>query len=137
LTISALTIASEELVDGEEVKISEKVFPLEVDLQKTVFNVGDRLMCNASIANNAGRDVFVVSNGYMPGFFFYDINYPIDPAFTMMWAGRTLKANDTMTRAIDFTIVEPPGTYVLEVLYRLEVDGIELTDKLETIIEVK
>jgi hypothetical protein len=139
-TILALSVVSQENFDEavEAVVFSEADFPLEVDLQKTVFSVGDRFSCNATITNRCGRDVFVVSDGYEPGWFFYGINESRDyDGSYLSWDGRTLKVNDTMLTVVDFTITQPPGTYVFALVYKLEVEGVVLRDELETIIEVK
>ena len=128
---------SEEIFDEKEIEISAKDFPLGVDLQKTVFNVGDVISCNITITNKCGKDVYVAYNGFMPTWFLHEVNDTSPPALPLMFAAKILKANDEMTAVVNQTIVKPPGTYILDVFYELKVDGVEIRDKLETIIEVK
>ena len=42
---------------------SEKDFPLEIDLPKTDYNVGEQIALNATIINRSGKDVNMLSNG--------------------------------------------------------------------------
>ena len=68
LAISSILILSQRTT------ISQKDFPLEVDLGKKVFNLGEKISFNATITNKSGKDVNVSSNGEMPCAFFRNIN---------------------------------------------------------------
>ena len=53
-TISALILYP-------KTSFSEKNFPLEVDLDKNVFNVGEKISFTATIINKCGKDVNMLS----------------------------------------------------------------------------
>jgi hypothetical protein len=123
---------------GKEPSLSEKDFPLEMGLCNNAFNIGEKVSFNATITNKSGRDVCVVSNGFMPCCYVYNIDGTTYPHIeTTMRTEQILKAYDQMQKIINHTFDEPPGTYIFEIHYNLEVDGIEIRDKLELTIEVK
>ena len=56
------------------VDINEKDFPLEIDLSKTDYNVGEKIAFSATIINRGGKDVNMLSNGYPRLAIFHNIN---------------------------------------------------------------
>ncbi|MDR0373480.1 MAG: hypothetical protein LBI79_08000 [Nitrososphaerota archaeon] len=125
--------------NGKEKSISVKDFPLEVDLCNTVFNAGEKISFTATITNKCGKDVNVSSNGFMPCMYFHEIN---DTDYihveTTELHEEVLRANDKMSRAFNFTMTKPPGTYVFYVHYRMDVEGVgTIRDGVELIVEVK
>jgi hypothetical protein len=105
--------------------ISEKDFPLEVDLSKTSFS--------PTIMNRSGKDVNVSSNGEMPCVFFHEVNDTITHGETTERVDQILKENEKMSRVFEFEATEP-GTYILYVHYRIEVNNIAIQDKIDDII---
>jgi hypothetical protein len=113
--------------------ISEKDFPLEVDLSKTVYSVGEKISFSPTIMNRSGKDVNVSSNGEMPCVFFHEVNDTITHGETTERVDQILKANEKMSRVFEFEAAEP-GTYILYVHYRIEVNNIAIQDKIDDII---
>jgi len=135
--MSALSVISKGDYSEKEMEISAKEFPLEIDLCKTAFNVGEKISFNATITNNCGKDVTVGSNGFMPCVYLHEINDTTVHGETTMLYIETLKANDKMTRVFEHELVET-GIYVIYVHYTLNVDGVTIKAELDDIIiEVK
>lgn len=130
-SISAFLILNQKSI------FSEKDFPLEVDLDKNVFNVGEKISFNATITNKSGKDVTISSNGKMPCVFFHNINDTTTHGETTERVDQTLKANDKISRAFEYETVEA-GTYILDIHYRISVNNIEIQNKIDDlIIEVR
>ena len=117
--------------------ISEKDFPLEVDLGKKVFSLGEKIFFNATITNKSGKDVNITSNGEMPCVFFHNINNTTTHGETTERVDQILKANDRISRVFEYEASET-GIYLLDVHYRIDVNNIAIHDKMaDIIIEVK
>jgi hypothetical protein len=91
-------------------------FPLEIDLTKTDYNVGERIAFNATITNKIGRDVNMLSNGHQPWAIFHNINDNRNFGETSEGVNQIFKANEKITKAYEFEANET-GTYILYVHY--------------------
>jgi hypothetical protein len=135
--VGALTNGFENLVVSGGV-FSEADFLLEVDLSGSVFSVGESLTGNATVTNISGKNVRVVSNGYMPCTYLHsasDTNnsHPERESLCI----EILRANDNLSGSFVYEFTEP-GMYVLYVHYYIEVNGVWLSRALEgSVIEVK
>jgi ligand-binding SRPBCC domain-containing protein len=133
----SLIIALFALASTQKEKINTKNFPLEIDLTNNVFNMGEKITFTAIITNKSGRAVNVSSNGEMPCAFFHHSDDTINHGETTVLVEQVLKANEQMSRVFEYVAIKS-GTYVLDVHYSIEVDGVELCDSLGDIfIEVK
>jgi hypothetical protein len=84
--------------DFSDTNFSEADFPLEIDLDSTVFNVGDKIPFTTTITNRSGKAVKIVSNGYMPCTYLRNINDDtIGHAEFTGRAEQILKAGDIAT----------------------------------------
>ena len=129
-TISVLMLLSKG-------SFSEEDFPLSVDLDKTVFNVGEKIFFNAAIINESGKDVNMSSNGEQPCVFFHNINDNITHAEITVLVYQTFKANEKITRTFEYEPIET-GTYILDAHYSIMVDDIRIQNRIDDIIiEVK
>ncbi len=116
---------------------SEKDFTLEIDLPKNVYNVGEQIAFNATITNNSGKDVNMLSNGHQPAAFFYNINDNSTIfAETTEAVHQVLKANEKITKTYEFKANET-GTYILYVHYDIRVDETWVEDKINMTLSVK
>lgn len=130
-------LAISVLTPGQGKTFNEKNFPLEIDLLNTNFNVGEKISFKATITNKSGEDVNVTSNGQMPCIFFHNINDTPTHSETTIIVEQILRANDKIPKVFEYTAVEA-GTYILDIHYHIEVNGIEIHDKIDDIIiEVK
>ena len=125
-TISALILYQEK-------SFSEKDFPLEVDLDKNVFNVGEKISLTATIINKSGKDVNMSSNGEMPCVYFHKINDTTTHVETTERVDQILKANEKISRVFEYEAVEL-GTYILDVHCRIEVNNAAIQNKIDDII---
>ena len=125
-TISALILYP-------KTSISEKDFPLEVDLDKNVFNVGEKISLTATIINKSGKDVNMSSNGEMPCVFFHNTNDNTTHVEICVIVHQIFKANDKITRVFEYEAIET-GTYILDAHYRIVVDNIRIQNKIDDII---
>jgi hypothetical protein len=101
--------------------LTAKDFPIEVDLNRSVFYVGENVTFTASIINRSGRDVNISSNGVQPAAWFYNINdKPIFAEISPL-AFQYLKPNEQISRTYEFKTTEP-GTYVLYVHYHIGIN---------------
>jgi hypothetical protein len=117
--------------------LSGKDFPLEVDLDKTVFNVSEKISFNATIINKSGKDVNMLSNGQQPWVIFRDINDDRIYGQTSQGVEQIFKANEKITLVYEYKDLEA-GTYILDARYSMFVNNISIQNKLDTIIvEVK
>ena len=128
-TISALILYHQTF-------FSEKGFPLEVDLDKTVFDVGERFSVTATIINKSGKDVNMSSNGQQPCVFFHNVNDNIPHVETTVLVEQIFKANEKITRVFEYEPIET-GIYILDAHYSIGVDNIWIQHKIEHIIEVR
>jgi len=115
-------------------KFREADFPLDIDLSKTIFNVGDKISGIVTITNISGKNVAIVSNGAMPCTELYNIKDTT--RFHPERMGRVcqnLNAGDKMSQVFDWEPKES-GTYILRVHYSIEVNGVEFRSELEDII---
>lgn len=103
--------------------ITAKDFPLEVDLDRSVFYIGENVTFTASIINRSGRDVNLVSNGEQPWAVLHNINDNTSYGEHSEAVKQILKANEIITRVYDFKVTEP-GTYVLEAHYLLSINNV-------------
>ena len=125
------------LILGQRTTFSEKDFPLEVDLGKKVFSLGEKIFFNATITNKSGKDVNITSNGEMPCVFFHNINNTTTHGETTVRVDQILKANDRISRVFEYEASET-GMYILDVHYRIDVNNIAIHDKIaDIVIEVK
>jgi hypothetical protein len=74
LAIFVLLVIAPMILASQKTVFSQKDFPLEVDLPKTVYNVGEKISLTATIINRSGKDVNMSSNGAMPCVFFHNIH---------------------------------------------------------------
>ncbi len=130
-TASALTIYDSQRA------LTEKDFPLEVDLDRTVFSVGENVTFTASIINRSGRDVNISSNGFQPYVFIRNINDNMPRGETCMLTFRELKPDEKMSQVQDYNFTEA-GTYVLEGYYHFKIGNVEFQDTIANVtIEVR
>ena len=125
-TISALILYP-------KTSFSEKDFPLEVDLDKNVFNVGEKISLTATIINKSGKDVNLSSNGEMPCVFFHNVNDNTTHVEITVIVYQIFKANDKITRVFEYEAIET-GTYILDAHYGIFVDNIWIQNKIDDII---
>lgn len=125
-TISALILYQER-------SFSEKDFLLEVDLDKNVFNVGEKISLTATIINKSGKDVNMSSNGEMPCVFFHNVNDTTTHVETTERVDQIFKANEKISRVFEYKAIET-GTYILDAHYRIVVDNIAIQNKIDDII---
>jgi hypothetical protein len=125
------------LILCQKTPLSEKDFPLELDLDKTVFNVGEKISFNATIINKSGKDVNMSSNGEQPRIIFHNINDNTPQGETCMLVEQIFKANEKITKVFEYETIET-GTYILDARYSIIVDNISIKHKIDDIIvEVK
>ena len=125
-TISALILYQQTF-------FSEKGFPLEVDLDKNVFNVGEKFSVTATIINKSGKDVNMSSNGVQPCVFFHNVNDNITHVETTMLVDQIFKANKKITRVFEYEAIET-GTYILDAHYSIFLNNIWIQNKIDDII---
>lgn len=119
------------------VDISEKDFPLEIDLSKTDYNVGEKIAFNATIINRGGRDVNMLSNGYQPLAIFHNINDNRNFGETSEGVYQVFKANEKITRVYEYEANES-GIYILDVSYHVSINNVWFYKQVANItIEVK
>jgi hypothetical protein len=140
---SVIILSQTAPIDEKDVAFSEKDFPLEIDLAKTVYNVGEQISFNATITNKSGKDVNMLSNGKQPCAYFHNINDTTAHGEITVLVDQILKANGKVSRVFKYEPIEA-GTYILDVHYSIAVNsislanGILLRDKIDNIvIEVK
>ena len=125
------------LISCQNIPFSEEDFPLELDLDKTVFNAGEKISFNATIINKSGKDVNMFSNGQQPWVIFRDINDDRIYAQTCLGVKQIFKANEKITRSYEYEAVEA-GTYIVDARYSIIVSDVRIENKLDDIIvEIK
>ena len=115
---------------------SEKDFPLEIDLPKTDYNVGEKIAFNATIINRSGKDVNMLSNGHQPWAIFHNINDNRTFGETTEGVCQVFKANEKITKAYEFEADET-GTYTLYVHYLIRVDEIWIQNEINQTLSLK
>lgn len=121
----------------QKTTFSEKDFPLEIDLGKKVFSLGDKISFNATITNKSDKDVNMLSNGLQPGAIFRNINDNRAFGETSEGFYQVFKANEKITQVYEFEANET-GTYILDNHYLIRVNEVWIHDKMDDIIiEVK
>jgi hypothetical protein len=131
LAISSILILSQTTT------ISQKDFPLEIDLGKKVFTLGEKISFNATITNKSGKDVNMFSNGYQPWAVIHNINDNSTFAETSERVDQVFKANEKITQVYEFEFNET-GTYILEANYNINVNEVRIQDKInDIVIEIK
>jgi len=125
-TISALILST-------KTSFSEKDFPLEVDLDKNVFNVGEKISFTATIINKSGKDVNMTSNGAQPWVIFHNVNDNRTYVETCLGFNQIFKANEKITRVFEYEPIET-GTYILNARYHIAVDNTWIKNKIDDII---
>jgi hypothetical protein len=133
-----LTIATSSIIlASQKIAVSEKDFPLEIDLTKTDYHVGEKIVFNATITNKSGRDFNVSSNGAQPCTFFHNINDNITHGEICPLVFQLLKSNEQISRNYEYEPTEP-GTYILEVHYHFNINNVEFKNELANItVEVR
>ncbi|MCR3923027.1 MAG: hypothetical protein NUK65_11020, partial [Firmicutes bacterium] len=81
--------------------LSEEDFPLELDLDRTVFNVGEKISFNATIINKSGKDVNMFSNGQQPWVIFHNVNDNTIHGEISVGVNQIFKANEKITRVYE------------------------------------
>ncbi|WGM90310.1 MAG: hypothetical protein NUK63_04105 [Candidatus Bathyarchaeum tardum] len=125
-SISALMLSQKN-------SLSEKDFPLELDFDKTVFNVGEKISFNATIINKSGKDVDMFSNGEQPGVIFRNVNDNRTYGETCQGVKQIFQAEEKITRFFEYEASEI-GTYIVDACYRITVDNIWIHNKIDDII---
>lgn len=125
-------VSASALILCQERTLSEKDFLLEVDLDKNVFNVAEKITFTATITNKSGKDVNMSSNGEMPCVFFHNVNDTIIHVEGTLRVDKIFKANEKISRIFEYEV--EAGSYVLDVHYRIVVDDIAIQHKIEDII---
>ena len=125
------------LILMQETTLSEKDFPLEFDLNKRVFALGEKISFNATITNKSGRDLNISSNGVQPCTFFHNINDNITHAEISILVFQKLKANEKMSQSYEYQPTES-GAYILGVHYHFNINNVEFKNELANItVEVR
>lgn len=130
-TASAITLYNSQRT------LTEKDFPLEVDLDRSVFYVGENVTFTASIINRSGRDVNIASNGQQPFVYIRNINDNLTRVQTCPLVYTLLKSNEKISETHDYEFTEA-GTYILQGSYQLMIDSVLFEDRIANItIEVR
>jgi hypothetical protein len=130
-------VSEGDLIVSDEV-FSESVFPLEVELSSTVFNVGDKISGTATVINKSGKDIKYVTNVkyIMPCVYFHDINYTRGYIETTGRVYYNFKADDKKSNVFVYDAMES-GTYILHVHYWMEINGHEIRSEKNITIAIK
>ena len=125
------------LILSQKTSFSEKDFPLEIDLDKNVFNVGEKTSLTATIINKSGKDVNMSSNGEQPWVILHNVNDNTTHAEKAVKVDQVFKANEKITRVFEYEDLEA-GTYILDARYRIVIDNVVIQKKIDDIfIEVR
>ncbi|MDR0917218.1 MAG: hypothetical protein LBN02_08565 [Oscillospiraceae bacterium] len=106
-------------------------FPKTFTIPKYTLQVGEQVTVTASIVNDYGKTVEIKSS-YTPNFFFRSIDDTITDSEFATLVIQTLNAGEKLTRTFVIPSDEP-GEYLLDVYYKITVDGTELRQDHETI----
>lgn len=115
---------------------SEKDFPLEIDLPKTIYKVGEKITFNATIFNKSGKDVNMLSNGHQPLVIFRNINDNRNFGETSEGFLQVFKANERITKGYEFE-ANAAGTYILYAHYQIRVNEIWIENEINMTLTVK
>ncbi len=117
--------------------LGEKDFPLEINLVKTNYNVGEKIAFNATITNGSGKDVDLLSNGHQPWATFRNINENTTFGETSEGVCQVFRAEEKIAKTYEFE-ANKSGTYILSVHYLISVNNVWFNKQLSDItIEVK
>ena len=119
-----------------EIGENKKDFPLEIDLTKTDYNMGEQITFNATITNKSGKDVNMLSNGHQPWAIFHNINDNRTFGETTVGVYQVFKANEKITKVHAFEAIET-GTYTLYVHYLIRVDEIWIQNEINMTLIMK
>ena len=119
-----------------EIGENKKDFPLEIDLTKTDYNMGEQITFNATITNKSGKDVNMLSNGHQPGAIFHNINDNRTFGETTVGVYQVFKANEKITKVHAFEANET-GTYTLYVHYLIRVDEIWIQNEINMTLSLR
>ena len=119
-----------------EIGENKKDFPLEIDLTKTDYNMGEQITFNATITNKSGKNVNMLSNGHQPWAIFHNINDNRTFGETTVGVYQVFKANEKITKAHAFEANET-GTYTLYVHYLIRVDEIWIQNEINMTVILK
>jgi len=131
LCVVLLTVFT--MTSCQKQKISVENFPLTNDLTKKTYSVGEKISFNAEITNKSGSDVVIVSNGYMPCAYLHLQSDTTSHCEFSPHAEDNIDINQKLTKHFEYTPTEA-GTYVLEIHYRIEIQGVTLEKNLDNII---
>jgi hypothetical protein len=137
MMVASISDAPKQISDNYiDVGEGDKDFPLEIDLAKTDYDVGEQIAFNATIINRSGKDVTMLSNGHQPWAIFYNINDNRTFGETTEGVYQVFKANEKITKAYEFKADET-GTYILYVHYRLRVDEIWVQNEINMTLTLR
>jgi len=119
-----------------EIGENKKDFPLEIDLTKTDYNMGEQITFNATITNKSGKDVNMLSNGHQPWAIFHNINDNRTFGETTVGVYQVFKANEKITKVHAFEAIET-GTYTLYVHYLIRVDEIWIQNEINMTLSLR
>ena len=119
-----------------EIGENKKDFPLEIDLTKTDYNMGEQITFNATITNKSGKDVNMLSNGHQPWAIFHNINDNRTFGETTEGVYQVFKANEKITKVHAFEAIET-GTYTLYVHYLIRVDEIWIQNEINMTLSLR
>lgn len=118
-------------------RLSETDFPLELNLDKNVYDVGEEVSFTATIINKSGKDVNMSSNGEQPWVILHNVNDNTTHAEKAVKVDQVFKANEKITRVFEYEDLEA-GTYILDARYRIVIDNVVIQKKIDDIfIEVR
>jgi len=99
-------------------------FPLAIDLDRTVFFRGEKIVFNATITNNCGKEVKVATGGLRLGprvtFLLYPFHLISQRVEFSALHQTILSPGETITSTHEFWAIIP-GVYVLDVSYNMGV----------------
>jgi len=138
MILASISHAPKQNPTDNYIDISEnkKDFPLEIDLTRTDYNVGEQIAFNATITNKSGKDVNMLSNGHQPWAIFHSINDNRNFGETSVGVTQVFQANEKITKLYAFEANET-GTYTLYVHYLIRVDEIWIQNEINVTLSLK
>jgi len=138
IILSVFTVITRHDFVDRNIVVDVADFPLDVEVSGVVFSVGDKLSGTATITNTCGKNVIVESNGYQPSVALFNISDTDRPHIEPMpYYKEILRPNGKISQDFVFELSNP-GTYALSALYRIDVNGVWLFNRIDDIIiEVK
>ena len=92
-------------------------FPLTIDLAKTTFAKGETISLKATITNNSGKDVNIMTNGCQPAVWLTSPGDDESHAEILLAFYEVFRAGETITQELKFT--KGAGRYLLHVEYEM------------------